>query len=497
GRTAAGETVLNTANYPPDTVQAPGADPIFEIPNAFPFRGTTYIGKAWADRAAADTGRIAIAARPQVSLGQTVAKVFGGDEQIDPLFAALPRPLRVALAAVSTDPRDLMRLARLSCEWVFDASSGTPTGLVYDAQGARPLIHDKQLFDTVANNPSLPAPYKCIMALRPGVQGRSEIVGEVIRPDTHVFEYLRRNSYIPWGHYAANMADDAVRYAAGDLTWADVRGMRHLYYQRTYVRLAEDLGITAPRTRQGLSAEPLESLRRSILAAMAQLKDPGRLPFTATLWGWNYGAGYAPSGYRLHASHQQIHQQYALIPTLVDTPDGASRIGAYACGDMVQNFVDAYYQHTGRSFFECYLKAIAANRRMDGRGDRPADLVVHENEHVVLFVPKAQTSQWELQLMTRSRTGNILEAGPALRDALDRALLKAMQTLAAMGAAMITVIEYSKRFHHRQSDQRLVYAFLPRLPESPGGFSEAQLRWINGHYPEDFARVCRDHLNRL
>ena len=42
--------------------------------------------------------------------------------------------------------------------------------------------------------------------------------------------------------------------------------------------------------------------------------------------------------------------------------------------------------------------------------------------------------------------------------------------------------------------QHLLYAFLPRLPESPGAFSEAQLRFINGHYPEDFAAVCRQQL---
>ena len=39
----------NTANFPPGPVHEPAAGPIFEIPNAFPFRGTTYITKAWAD----------------------------------------------------------------------------------------------------------------------------------------------------------------------------------------------------------------------------------------------------------------------------------------------------------------------------------------------------------------------------------------------------------------------------------------------------------------
>ena len=30
-----------------------------------------------------------------------------------------------------------------------------------------------------------------------------------------------------------------------------------------------------------------------------------------------------------------------------------------------------------------------------------------------------------------------------------------------------------------------------------GAFSEAQMRFINGHYPEDFALACRTQLDRL
>jgi hypothetical protein len=82
-----------------------------------------------------------------------------------------------------------------------------------------------------------------------------------------------------------------------------------------------------------------------------------------------------------------------------------------------------------------------------------------------------------------------------MRRSLDKALLIAMRILRSMGAAMITVFEYSKRFHTDDSGQRLLYTFLPRLPESPGAFSEAQLRWINGHFPEDFAQACRLRLD--
>jgi hypothetical protein len=81
-----------------------------------------------------------------------------------------------------------------------------------------------------------------------------------------------------------------------------------------------------------------------------------------------------------------------------------------------------------------------------------------------------------------------------LRRSLDRAILVTARVLGSMGARMVTTIEYSKPVVDGSRDQRLLVAFLPRLPESPGAFSEAQLRWINGHYPEDFARACRGHL---
>ncbi|MDA8138101.1 MAG: hypothetical protein M0036_05540 [Desulfobacteraceae bacterium] len=497
GRTPAGDICDNAVNFPSGDVNEPGADPIYEIANAFDFKGTTYIGKGWADRAAADISRIAIAQRPQASLSQITEPQLGAGRSAG-FIQSLPRPLKLALAATSTDAQDLIPLAQSCCEFILNPTTGAPEGLVFEVNGNggfRPRISDEQLFDSVANNPCLPDAYKEAMVLRPGVQGQSEITAEWRHEGSHIYEYLRRNSYIPWGHYAANMAHDSVRYAAADLSATDIQGLRHLYYQRTYVRVAEDLGLAPSSRRREVSADELEQMRQAILGALQQKKKASALPFSATLWGWNYGFDYAPNGYRLHASHQQIHQQYALIPATVADPERQMELPAFACGDMIQEFVREYRRRTGRSFFQCYEAAIAANKRMDGRGDRPRDLIVHQDEHVLLFVPKAQTSQWELQLMPRGAVGNILEADTAVRASLDRALLTAMQVLTALGAAMITVIEYSKRFHIKEDDQRLLYVFLPRLPESPGAFSEAQLRWINGHYPEDFALACRKKLD--
>ncbi|MFO7749161.1 MAG: hypothetical protein R6V54_03620 [Desulfobacteraceae bacterium] len=172
----------------------------------------------------------------------------------------------------------------------------------------------------------------------------------------------------------------------------------------------------------------------------------------------------------------------------------ASDMPSFACGDMVAEFVEAYQKDTGKGFFDNYLAAIRSNQRVDREKASPSDLVVHEDDNIILFVPKAQTSQWELQMMPLRPCGNILEADDPMRNSLDRGILTALQTLEAMGAKMVTSIEFSKRFDSKNRDQRLLYSFLPKIPYSPGAFSEAQQRWINGHYPEDFAIACRSRL---
>ena len=356
------------------------------------------------------------------------------------------------------------------------------------------VITDKALFEAVANNPCLPDAYKQAMVLRPGAQGESEIVGEYRDGATHVFEYLRRNSYIPWGHYAANMANDSIRYDVNRLELSDMTGMRHLYYQRSYARLAALFGISGKPGAALATDEELESIRREIVRAIQRGES---VDFTRTLWGWNYGFDYAPSGYRLHASHQQVHQQFALIPERVPLATEDGTMPSYACGDLVADVARQFRKETGKDFFACYQQAIEKNRRMDGDPAGERSLVVFENERVLVFVPKAQTSQWELQLMPKTSVGNIVEADTAMRRSLDTAIYAAMRSLGAMGARMITTIEYSKPITDNGRDQRLLLSFLPKLPESPGAFSEAQLRWINGHYPEDFAVACRNHLPPL
>ncbi len=497
----------NRVNFPPGQVAVPHADPVFEVPNPFPFKGVTYILKRWADQNAENPDGIGLPAAPRVSFTETL-KDWADEKVVAPgsiedLFYDLPDPVKYAIAETSTDPADLVTLAELSCHFIYDKNTGRPVGLRYQADEkgrTRPVIYYPLLYEMVANSPFLPDSYKEVMVLRPGVQGDSEIVGEFSDTVTgsHVFEYLRQNSYIPGGHYAANNANDAVRYRLADLSEGDVRAMRHLYYQRTYVRLARELGISIECERRTLSPVELESLRRDVENALSISEKRNRISCNRTLWGWNFGFDYAPSGYRVHASHQQVHQQYAMVPVNFETQgDGGSNLKPYACGDLIAEFIDDFRRQTGALFFDAYIRAIYRNRRMDGTAGEDS-LIIYADDHVMLFVPKAQTSQWEIQLMTLSPVGNIIEAGQALRDAIDRGMLVAVRVLEAMGARLITAIEYSKAIDDpTDNGQRLIYAFLPRLPESPGAFSEAQLRWINGHYPEDFAAACRAKLTKL
>ncbi len=503
-----GQPNRNDANFPKGDVTEPNGGWIYEISNAFPFRGTTYILKSWADSRALEADEFILAEKPTLSFSELIGNLRhppgSGTEQTAKLFRQLPNALKMTLAVNSTDPADLIHLAEISCRLVRNDADGHPVGLAHIRQAGgsgKAVIYDHLLFEAVANNPHLPDPYKTAMVLKPGIQGDSEIVGEWKDNTSHIFEYLRRNSYIPWGQFAANMADDAVRYRIGDLTPGDMRGMRHLYYQRTFARLAEALEIEVPASKRPLTPTELESLRLKIVDGLQSDAERARLPFTATLWGWNFGFDFSPSGYRLHASHQQIHSQYALVPNIISS-NGAldtkeESFSAYCCGDLVAEFVQRYRKETGSSFFEALIAALRANRRLDQSKGNGHSLVLYEDDRVMLFVPKAQTSQWELQLMTLQPVGNILETDTLTRRSLDRVMLAAMQTLETMGARMITVIEYAKRFDSEDSDQRLLYAFLPRLPQSPGAFSEAQLRWISGHYPEDFASACRAHLPSL
>ncbi len=488
----------NRDNFPTGDVEEEAGRWIYEIANPFSFRGTTYIDSEWAAARAAEPEMIRIPPAPACSLSDTLAGVVEPN-QLAEIFKGLPAAIRYSLAASSTDPTELVLLVQGCCRLEYD-DNRQPCGLRYvkSSAGVRADIDDFELFETIANNPCLPDRYKEVMVLRPGAQGGSEIVGREQQGSSHVFEYLRRNSYIPWGHYAANMAPDAIRYCTADLTSDDMKGLRHLYYQRMVVILAERFGLAVDVEQESLTEEALEQLRIRVLEAAERA---GVHP--ATLWGWNFGYDFSGSGYRLHASHQMIHQQFAMVPESVELLDG-SKGASYSCGDQVAEVIEQYQQECGSDFFSDYIRCLENNERSDrGTGvseSAESSLIVYRDDNVLLFVPKAQLSQWELQLLVIADrndrpVGNVLEADTAVRGSLDRGILIAQHIFSGLGAKMVTSLEFSKRLG-LNNGQRLLYSFLPKLPWSMGAFSEAQQRYICGHFPEDFACACRREMVR-
>ncbi len=490
------ETIDNADNFPESSLYSTSSMSVFEIPNAFPFMGATFVPKSDADRKVTHCNPFR---KRQKRASEPATPNLLCDRDA-PGAELQPRELLLALARTSTDPKLLAELAERSCRFTCDKETGMPSGMVYDETkvgGFRPAISDWHLFELVSNNPFLPDPYKQTMVLIPGAQGNSPIVGEFDRQGTHIWEYLRENSYIPWGHFAANMAHDAVRYKIKSLSQQDAIGLRHLYYQRMYVQLATDLGVAVPTRRRSLTGDELENLRLAVIRQIEESRErDSKLKFNATIWGQNFGFDLSPSGYRLNASHQQIHQQYALVPSCVSEfkvgkrPE-ASTIKTFVQGDLVAQFVKEYKESTNKDFFHTYLKAIGNNTRLDGRADKETSLVFYEDKNIIAFVPKAQRSQGEVQIMTKETYGNIVETDKEVRHSIDKAIMLVMMVLENLGAEMITAFEISKRFDNPHRDQRLLYCFLPKHPQSPGGFTEFQQRWIIGHYPEDFAETCR------
>ena len=118
--------VNNKKNYPKSNLSIEKADWIFEIPNAFPFRGVTFIDKEWADASAANYGRIGLPPRKEVSFSQLLTQ-SGTDPD---LLEKLPAPVLLALATCSTDPEYLRRIAAISCAIDF-APIDDPSGFHY------------------------------------------------------------------------------------------------------------------------------------------------------------------------------------------------------------------------------------------------------------------------------------------------------------------------------------------------------------------------------
>ncbi len=496
-----GNEVANQQNFPQTNINVANKGQIIEVLNPFPFFGATYIIKYQADKFSLP--KLAPHKPEHSEISDTdkelLTLILNGSLSLDNksfTLKSLGRRLLMALAQITDNPEILIEILKLSCDMTFDKNN-MPTGMVYKKNQynvLKPVIHDHELFEIATNNPHLPYEYKLNAVLKPGVQGDNPVVGEYLKGNTHIWEYLRANSYIPWGHYASNMAHDSVRYSAEDLSLEDMIGLRHLYYQRIYINMAIETGISLPEKPKFNEYSPeLEDIR---LLVIKKIQKGVVLNYNGTIWGWNYGFDYSASGFRLNASHQQIHQQYALVKKTISS-NQREQLKTFVIGDFLSDFIKQFKDRHNISFFDAYLAAIKNNKRFDNRDDLPASLIIHEDAHIILFAPKAQRCHGELQIMTKKPMGNILFCDTETRKSIDRAIYLGIKALCLIGTKMVTSYEISSRFDDYESDQRLIYCMLPRHPQSPGAFSEKMERWVTGHYPEDFAHYLREKIKDI
>ena len=97
----------NAANFPHGDVDVENADQVFEIPNALPFRGATYITASWAEPKALRPELIALPKAQPSSMTTTLEKGLPNQalsrETLQHLITVLPEPIQLAMATTSTD----------------------------------------------------------------------------------------------------------------------------------------------------------------------------------------------------------------------------------------------------------------------------------------------------------------------------------------------------------------------------------------------------------
>jgi hypothetical protein len=130
-----GQPCENHDNFPAGMVAEPEADWIFEIPNAFPFRGSTFILKGRADGTATNPAAIMLPKPAAVSFSSVIKEWCRNyniaTQKINEIMTTLPEPLLLALAATSTDPQDLILLAGLSADFIYDQNFISYVGQQY------------------------------------------------------------------------------------------------------------------------------------------------------------------------------------------------------------------------------------------------------------------------------------------------------------------------------------------------------------------------------
>lgn len=123
GQLPDGREVDNAANFPEGDIHASASYPVYEIANALPFRGCTYIDAGWAAARSLNPASIAIRPQPPLSLRQHLAAQGMDEAAVQQCVKGLPLQLRYALAATSGDAEELIWLAETCCSFIYAAGN--------------------------------------------------------------------------------------------------------------------------------------------------------------------------------------------------------------------------------------------------------------------------------------------------------------------------------------------------------------------------------------
>jgi LmbE family N-acetylglucosaminyl deacetylase/diadenosine tetraphosphate (Ap4A) HIT family hydrolase len=196
-------------------------------------------------------------------------------------------------------------------------------------------------------------------------------------------------------------------------------------------------------------------------------------------YGMNYGLARIYKGKQVipaGASQPHLHTQVA----------GLSK-SSFNAGDRIGLLCRAYHEKHQRDYLEDYIHAISQ-----------ANLLLHEDDHAVLYIPIAQRFNFEVQIMVKDRAvGNILDTTPEIRKSLGRLehLTYMMYQNEELSIQSFNTVMYATRFSAKNNyGQRLVVSIYPRTTIM--ALSELAGRNVVDSFPWDAAAALRGSKER-
>lgn len=209
-----------------------------------------------------------------------------------------------------------------------------------------------------------------------------------------------------------------------------------------------------------------------------------RETYGAELDGLTYGMNYGLP--RIHKGRQVIASG-ASQPHLHSQVAALSR-SSHNSGDRIGVLCKAYRETYNRDYLGDYMVAL-----------RAADLILHEDDNAILYVPVAQRFDNELQIMVRNpAVGNILDTTPEIRRSVASLehLAYAMYQHPELNIQSFNTVMYAARFSATNDfGQRMIVSICPRT--TIVALSELAHRNVVDSFPWRSAqslRACKEEV---